>query len=209
MTFSCSCPPKKVNTLPWVTSANSSVIIPAILHEDDQLGTIALPGMEEDHGKFWQKTQKALKYVWEHHRDEADWFLKSDDDAFVFTGNLRAFLRHFDPEKPHYFGAPVNFFPDSDRNARVNAGGAGYVLSHEALRSFIEDSLPHPQKCYTGFRPDFKSDEDTELGLCLQSVGIVPNRTHDSGGKCRFFMRNPLGPLAEVAGNYDQWALVK
>ena len=165
--------------------------------------------MEEGRSQLWPKTQKALKYVWEHHRNDADWFLKSDDDTFIFTGNLRAFLGHFDPEKPNYFGAPMDFYPNDDRNTNINAGGAGYVLSREALRSFIEDSLPHPHKCYTGSRPDFKGDEDTELGLCLQSVGIFPNRTHDASGKVRFFMRNPLDTIANVVGNYAEWAEVK
>ena len=32
---------------------------------------------------------KAFQYVWEHHRDEADWFMKADDDTFVVMENLK------------------------------------------------------------------------------------------------------------------------
>ena len=51
-----------------------------------------------------QSCSAALKYVWEHHRNEAEWFLKADDDTWVFTNNLRLFLDNHDPNEPHYFG---------------------------------------------------------------------------------------------------------
>ena len=92
---------------------------------DDRLPTIALPGVEEGHTKLWPKTQKALKYVYEHHRHDADWFLKADDDTFIFTGNLRAFLKNFKPDEPHYMGCQLDFYPNDKRNTMINAGGAG------------------------------------------------------------------------------------
>ena len=88
---------------------------------DDLLGSIALPGVEEGHSKLWPKTQKAFQYVWEHHRDDADWFLKADDDTYVFTDNLRSFLGNYNPNEPHYFGAVFDY----GNNTIVNLGGAG------------------------------------------------------------------------------------
>ena len=94
---------------------------------DEQLGAIALEGVEEGHGKLWPKTQKAFKYIWEHHRDDADWILKADDDTYVLTDHLRDFLQSYDPTKPHYFGASVKY---SKGVPNVNIGGAGELNFH-------------------------------------------------------------------------------
>ena len=80
-----------------------------------------------------------------------------------------------------------------------------YVLSKEALRLFIQDSLPHPEKCHKGVRPLYEADEDTELGACLQSVGVFPGHTFDDKGRFRFHVENPLNALAEVTKNYSKW----
>lgn len=48
--------------------------------EDAELGTIKLP-VGEGRKNLWNKTRHAFKYLWDHHRDDADWFLKADDDT--------------------------------------------------------------------------------------------------------------------------------
>ena len=79
--------------------------------------------MEEGHGKLWPKTWKAFKYVWEHHADDADWFIKADDDTYMFTDNLLSFLSPYDPSEPHYFGGYWKYNDDHI----VNLGGPGTV----------------------------------------------------------------------------------
>ena len=32
---------------------------------------------------------QAFTYVWENHREDADWFIKADDDTFVIIENLK------------------------------------------------------------------------------------------------------------------------
>lgn len=43
-------------------------------------GVIALP-VKEGRSTLWDKTRSALQYVYMHHFDDAEWFLKGDDDT--------------------------------------------------------------------------------------------------------------------------------
>ena len=74
---------------------------------------------------LWGKTREAFRYVYWHHFDEADWFLKADDDTYVIMENLRLFLSHYDPQKPQYAGRRFKPFVKQG----YMSGGAGYVVS--------------------------------------------------------------------------------
>ncbi|XP_055356728.1 glycoprotein-N-acetylgalactosamine 3-beta-galactosyltransferase 1-like [Paramacrobiotus metropolitanus] len=65
------------------------------------------------------------------------------------------------------------------------SGGAGYVLSREAVRRLIERGL-NKQRC----RNDSGGDEDLEMGRCLERVNVKPKNSRDEHDRGRFFPFN-------------------
>lgn len=61
-------------------------------------------------------------------------------------------------------------------NITYNSGGAGYILSEEALRRFVEIGIPDPM-C----KEDLP-DEDLGLGKCLQILNVTAGDSTDQNG---------------------------
>ena len=161
---------------------------------DVTLGAIGVEHVEEGTDWLWAKTKEAFKYVWKHHRHEADWFMKADDDTYVIVENLRLMLRTWDPKSPIYFGCRFKPFVQQG----YMSGGAGYVLSTEALRRFVEQALPAKDKC----NPSHSGAEDVELGKCLAAVGVEAGDSRDSLGRYRFL---PFAPEHHIIpGHVDE-----
>lgn len=53
----------------------------AQLKIDPSLPTIKLP-IIEGRDQLWGKTREAFRHIWNHYRDQADWFFKADDDTY-------------------------------------------------------------------------------------------------------------------------------
>lgn len=134
-------------------------------------------GLETEEGRnhLSQKTLKAFLYVHDHHLEDADWFMKADDDTYVIVDNLRWLLANQDPEQPVYFGR--RFKPYVDEG--YMSGGAGYVLSKEALRRVVRVIKRNGCEPFTAF-------EDIILGQCLQTVHVKPGDSRDPTGKETF-----------------------
>lgn len=148
------------------------------------------PGIVNDtYRKITDKVYLTFKYLHKKHNDY-DWYLKTDDDTFIFVDNLRKFLVDKNPTR--YYGKT---FYRSSENV-YNTGGAGYVLSNYALNK-LGSRL---QENYT-FCPN-SGFEDVDMAACLRKLNIRPGETKDADGKDRF---HQLSILSHYNGNLPKW----
>ena len=76
--------------------------------EDHELGAVAL-NTSEGRQHLWGKTKQAFKYVYDNHWNDADWFMKADDDTFVVVENLRNLVKDFNTDEPISFGHNMKY----------------------------------------------------------------------------------------------------
>lgn len=169
----------------WSRHCNMVVFMSS--EEDPDFPTVGL-GTKEGRDQLYWKTIRAFHYVYEHHASEADWFLKADDDTYVVVDNLRWILSNHTPEEPIYFGK--RFKPYTKQG--YMSGGAGYVLSKEALKRFVE-----------GFRTKVCSHttpvEDLALGQCLEKMGVLAGDSRDTLQRETF---HPFVPEHHLTGKF-------
>ncbi|XP_013180677.1 PREDICTED: glycoprotein-N-acetylgalactosamine 3-beta-galactosyltransferase 1 isoform X3 [Papilio xuthus] len=174
----------------WGKRCNKLLFMSTV--EDSSLPAVKLP-VEEGRDHLWAKTKAAFRYVYEHHRRDADWFLKADDDTYVVVENLRYMLADYDSNEPMYFGC--RFKPFTTQG--YMSGGAGYVLSRGALERFVRRGLPSPHLC----KSSDHGAEDAEMGICLEHIGVKAMDSRDSQHRGRFF---PFVPKHHLFPNKDK-----
>ncbi|XP_074538242.1 glycoprotein-N-acetylgalactosamine 3-beta-galactosyltransferase 1-A [Halichoeres trimaculatus] len=171
----------------WSRHCNVVVFMSSV--EDPDFPTVGL-GTKEGRDQLYWKTIKAFHYVHEHHLNEADWFLKADDDTYVVVDNLRLILSNHTPEEPIYFGK--RFKPYTKQG--YMSGGAGYVLSKEALKRFVE-----------GFRTKVCTHttpvEDLALGQCLEKMNVLAGDSRDTLHRETF---HPFVPEHHLTGKFSK-----
>jgi glycoprotein-N-acetylgalactosamine 3-beta-galactosyltransferase len=81
------------------------------------------------------------------------------------------------------------------------SGGAGYVLSKQAVIRFVEEGIPDKTKC----RQDADGNEDVEIGKCLEKINVMAGDSRDINNLGRFFPFRPERHL--ISGNIskDSW----
>ena len=109
--------------------------------------------------------------------------MKADDDTYVVVENLRYMLQSHKPTDPIYFGC--KFKPIVKQG--YMSGGAGYVLSREAVLRLVRDGFKNGTIC----RQDADGVEDVEIGRCLENLGVIAGDSRDQEGKKTFFPSVP------------------
>ena len=159
-------------------------------HKDARFPTIDI-NVKAGRGHLTMKTMTTFDYVYKHHYNDADWFMKADDDTYVFVENLRYFLSSQNASEPVYFG--YKFMHHMKQG--YNGGGPGYVVSREALRRFAAREK--------GLCDDDLGCEDIKFGRCMELLGVKIGETGDSMGRRRFHLTPAiLSPSLLERGNY-------
>ncbi|XP_035243354.1 glycoprotein-N-acetylgalactosamine 3-beta-galactosyltransferase 1-B [Anguilla anguilla] len=169
----------------WTRHCNVALFMSS--EEDPDFPTVGL-GTKEGRDQLYWKTIRAFRYALEKHGHEADWFLKADDDTFVVLENLRWLLANHTPEEPVYFGKRFKPFVKQG----YMSGGAGYVLSKEAVRRFVEafdtNTCGHTSPV-----------EDLALGRCMEKVGVKAGDSRDTLGRETF---HPFEPHQQLTSKF-------
>ncbi|XP_070564632.1 glycoprotein-N-acetylgalactosamine 3-beta-galactosyltransferase 1-like [Ptychodera flava] len=149
--------------------------------ETNQNQTLIGLNVTEGRHFLWGKVKAAYKYIYEHHINDADWFMKADGDTYVIVENLRKMLEQENATQVMLFANRVR--NPSNLNVTHADGGAGYVISKAALRKLVEIGLKNDSLC----SPEEQGPDDVKLSQCLERLGVPHRDSRDEYGKQRFF----------------------
>lgn len=156
---------------------------------DENVGALGF-NVKDSHQTIWGKVKLMVQHIYKHFLNEYDWFLKCDDDTFLITHNLRYLLSYYSKEDPIYFGYKFN---TTKHKKGFFSGGAGYAMSRQAVRIFVERSLTNKEfyRKYTvepgcHIETD-KRYEDWDMGLCLEYYDVQAGDSRDFLKRDRFF----------------------
>ncbi|XP_018427114.1 PREDICTED: glycoprotein-N-acetylgalactosamine 3-beta-galactosyltransferase 1-like [Nanorana parkeri] len=171
----------------WTRHCNVILFMSSVTN--NSFPTVGLDTKEGRDQLYW-KTIKAFQYVHNNYLEKADWFLKADDDTYVVVENLRWMLSNFTSDQPIYFGK--RFKPFAKQG--YMSGGAGYVLSKEALKRFVEGF-------HNGTCKHTTSVEDLALGQCMEKMGVIAGDSRDTVQRETF---HPFTPESHLTDQYDK-----
>lgn len=169
---------------------------------DASLDSISLNVSADNSNVLWGKTKRAFQYIYEHHRNDADWFLKADDDTYVILENLRYFLYAYSTNDPIYFGYKMN--RANELKHGYFSGGAGYVLSKNALEKFANLMQTKNSSVACNLHTDYGA-EDFEMGKCMEGLDVIAGDTRDELNRGRFFLNTPEAHLIPKKIDKSYW----
>ncbi|KAL9954162.1 hypothetical protein ACROYT_G041663 [Oculina patagonica] len=135
---------------------------------------ISLPGVDDSQYPPLKKSLMMVKYMFDHHIDGYEWFMRADDDVYVRNDKLLRFLRSLNSSDDIYLGHAG--FGKKEEREMLNLspgenycmGGPGMILSQSVLRKVG----PHLEHCLQT-APKAHMHEDIELAKCIRRYAGV------------------------------------
>lgn len=154
---------------------------------------------------IWEKSHRMWHKLFTDHINEAEWFLKVDDDTFLMVENLRRFLQFYNPSVPHYMGHTL-LHTWKWTNMVFNSGVV-YAISRGALNKVgpVLGDMPNVGKGKARHCYDRSGQaEDVSIAACLREVGVLPDNTISSDGRQRFLALS-IGGTRREKWRKDFW----
>ncbi|XP_072046353.1 glycoprotein-N-acetylgalactosamine 3-beta-galactosyltransferase 1-like [Amphiura filiformis] len=177
----------------WATRCNKIVYISSEV--DTEFPTVRVEA-KEGREYLWHKTRHTFQLLYDKYLDDAEWFIKADDDTYLILENLRYFLAGYNSSQPIYFGR--KFKPYGKQG--YMSGGAGYVISKAGVQNLAEIAFKNSKLCRSAEYPG--GAEDLEIGKCLENAGVIAGDSRDKLGRDRFHPFQPEDHL--VPGSVDK-----
>jgi glycoprotein-N-acetylgalactosamine 3-beta-galactosyltransferase len=175
---------------------------------DETIGAVNLLHEGPEHySNMWLKVRAMWRYVYDHYRDDYDFFHIGGDDHYVIAENLRhtvstgSWKGAWNDSEPLYIGGSLAI----NEKRRYCNGGSGYTLNRVALKMLVQDLFPTP-RCWPHWQA---SDEDKIVASCFRSVGIQCMDTNDDRNETRYHTWNADQHAGWSVGKPAQdWALL-
>jgi glycoprotein-N-acetylgalactosamine 3-beta-galactosyltransferase len=90
--------------LTWASRCDQFTFISEYSNDTKGLSIAPIANITPGYEHLTQKTTLALHYVYENFINDADWFVKADDDTYLFVENLKTFLKDKNTSEPITFG---------------------------------------------------------------------------------------------------------
>jgi hypothetical protein len=88
----------------WAPRCDKFSFISEYSNDTKGLSIAPIANISSGYGHLTQKTTLALQYIYENFFNDFDWFVKADDDTYLFVENLKSFLKEQNTSEPVTFG---------------------------------------------------------------------------------------------------------
>ena len=149
--------------------------------------------LKDTYGNLTSKIYAAFKDVYSHNQNY-DWFLKADDDTFIFIDNLRLFLKDKNQSESVTYGYNFKVLVKEG----YHSGGGGYLLSQESMSRLANKLIDDLNFCPNS------GIEDVDVAKCLRKLDVHPGKSIDEKGRERF---HPLGLSDHYNNNFPDWLM--